>query len=262
MRVPFILAFSVLLAFAYTDCAIAQVTAAQRLSHRLGGQEPLPPVPQRNRLPAPGRGKPRRRRARRRAPAGARHRRLRLGQGRARQPLRRWLRESCSTPASATACARTTLRRSDHRVGVLVSGNAPPGAVLRLDLRRRRSRRCGRSTCRARRRSSCACPMHRATVATVDMPLGDGTAQRVVRGARGPRRAHRRHRRFDRGRRRQSGQGGDARRRLLLQALPRRRPPVNISVQGGPATAATAPARTHRRVRPRRQTGRATRRAG
>ena len=63
----------------------------------------------------------------------------------------------------------------------------------------------------------------RTTVATVDIPLGDGTAQRIATeiavrdvliAGLGD---------FDRRRRRQSRQSGGARRRLLLQALPARR---------------------------------------
>ena len=50
-----------------------------RPPHRVGGQTPLPPVPQRGRLPASRRRDAQRRRARRRAPAGNQQRWPRLG---------------------------------------------------------------------------------------------------------------------------------------------------------------------------------------
>ena len=87
--------------------------------------------------------------------------------------------------------------------------------------------RSGRAPRRAIRRSELRVRSGRTTVATVDIPLGDGTAQRVSHRDRGARRAHCRARRFHRRRRRQSGQGGGAGRRLLLQALSaRRRQPI------------------------------------
>jgi hypothetical protein len=72
------------------------------------------------------------------------------------------------------------LAPSDHRVGVLLSGTAPPGAVCAWTFDDGKN---------ALRQVNVPCeeevklrlPNGRATVATVDVPLGDGTAQRVVR---------------------------------------------------------------------------------
>ena len=81
------------------------------IDHRLGGQEPLPAVPPRGRLPAPCHRRPRRQPARRRASARTRHRRPRLGAEPGRSSLRQRRRRACSTPASATASAKTISRR-------------------------------------------------------------------------------------------------------------------------------------------------------
>ena len=179
MRVPFILAFSVLLGFAYTDCAIAQVAAPNdfRIVWEVKNRFRL----FRNDIDflhqvAASRGDG----------VLAAERRLARdtdGFGWAKDVLGNLCVDGSGKlldPCDRDGVRENYLAPKDHRVGVLVSGNAPPGAVCAWTFDD------GQSPLRqmnvpCEEEVKLRLPYHRATVATVDIPLGDGTAQRVVR---------------------------------------------------------------------------------
>ena len=242
MRLAALCLLALLLPLVPDSSALAQ-SPGREAAHRVGGEEPLPAVPQRSRFPAPRRGLAQRRRARLRAAAGDRERRPRLGARHGRAPVRRSRR-----PADGILRARRHARGLSLARATIASASCSRGAVPdnvtcvwtfedgasepRADRRLPATKRCGCASCTASR------PPHR-----VDIVLPDGTAQRVVTEIAGARRADRRPRRFDRRRRRQSRPAGAAlRRRLLLPPLPRRRDRANTTGPAAPALAATAPA--------------------
>ena len=128
-------------------------------------------------------------------------------------------------------CERDGVRESylspkDHPVGVSVAGPLPQNATCMWSFDdgdgpvRQNTAPCNQEV-RLRVKSG------KTTVATVDIPLGDGTAQRVATEIAVRDVLIAGHRRFHRRRRGQSGCGGRTRRRLLLSAfLPRRRQPI------------------------------------
>jgi hypothetical protein len=179
MRVSFILAFSVLLGLAYTDCAVAQVAAPSdfRIVWEVKNRFRL----FRNDIDflhqvAASRGDG----------VLAAERRLARdtdGFGWAKDVLGNLCVDGSGKlldPCDRDGVRENYLAPKDHRVGVLVSGNAPPGAVCAWTFDD------GQSPLRqmnvpCEEEVKLRLPYHRATVATVDIPLGDGTAQRVVR---------------------------------------------------------------------------------
>src|SRR5271169_1009052 len=67
----------------------------------------------------------------------------------------------------------------DHRIGVVLSGDTPPGAVCTWTFDSGQGQ-LRQNTVPCDQEIKLRVPYGRITVATVDIPLGDGTAQRVV----------------------------------------------------------------------------------
>ena len=148
-------------------------------AHRVGGQEPVPAVSQRGRLPAPCR----RRRGDGLLAAEGCLARESDGRGWARDTVERLcvdragkLLETCDrdgTQEDLSGAARPSHRRRARR-------HRAAQYRLRLELRRRQRHRRGETMARCEEEVKLRVPYGRTTLASVDILLPDGTAQRVV----------------------------------------------------------------------------------
>ena len=229
-----------------------------RAPHPMGGQEPLPPVPQRGRFPAPRCRASWRGRVGGRAPAGARQRRPRLGARHGRAAVRRPRRQAARILRSRRR-ARTLSGgpRPPHRRDL--GGSSAGERGLRLELRRRRRPRPAINRRLQRRGQNPRAPRPHH---------GRERRHRAARWHRaadrerdpGARRADRRHGRLDRRRRGQSGPRG--------LAFPTKGSAFaasaasSITGPGAPASTATSLAAQCRATMPGSAIGRGKARAG
>ena len=217
----------------------------ERPAHRLGGEEPLPPVPPRGGFPQARCRAEHQERARRRTDHGGRDRRARLGARHAGQPLHRpdgrrgddlrtrWRARELSR------AGRSSRRDEDRRCGT--AGN------LRLGLRRRRGRAAHLHG--PLRRGS----PHPPSLRQDNQRHGRCQQSRRAAAARyrasgGARSADRGPRRLDCGGRRKSGPAGHAR-RTRASASAASVPAASTTGRAARPTTATA----HAKPRPRRR---------
>ena len=213
-------------------------------AHRLGGEEPLPPVPPRGRFPAPCRGAEPEDHSGIRTADGGRDRRARLGARDDRQSLRRpdgrrdeYLRARRHARVLSRAGRSSRRDEADRRfppqascAWVFDEGDGQP---------RKFDGACGEDV---RIRLGYGKP----AVVTVDVAVPDGPPQRATTESRGARSADRRHRRLDRGGRGQSGPAGRAVGRGLLLP-PFRHGQRILSARAARRSKAIAPARPRTR---------------